>query len=1143
MQREKKLKQMDQSGVSDEATDRHDVTAGAPKPVARRGRTRRVMLFALILVLAVPVGLAALMLRPNGIELPAFARDQVALGLSASLPPGAKIRIGTTRLRLSTTGRPSVAMQDVSLIDRDGRQIARVPQVVTALHRQGVVFGRIQPSQVSLNGLTIAVARATDGSFLISLGDDAPLPAFAGLGDIVAWMNDTMSQKRLAALEVFSLSDLTLRIRDPRAGRAFGLVNGAFDLTRSNSGLEASLSVALQDPNGAGARLDPRQNSRWGASQIRAALRTDGVSRAAELDLMIHDISPRLIAAQSPDLAGLGVVDAPLSVALRGGLDDQGVVSALSGTVALGAGRVTVSGRETALERVKAYVQLDPRSETLVLESLELRSASASFDMVGTVSVVLAERSDTYANRTGVITQAPFADLAAVAQLQITDLALDLPVDSLLALPGPVHLDQVLADLRYNLNTGQLDLGSVIAKTDGLQARLSGRVTPTDAGALIALDGALQQFQFADGLTLWPLAIARKTRQWLHDNLAEATIDRLDFAVRRNPGRRLNVALSGGYRDARLTFLPDMPDMTEASGFFSLNGTRFALSIDQGTIVAEGAALAADGSVFWVENTQIKQRQGRVALQIDGPIGGAFALLTRAPVNMPLDTLPITGRAEFAADIAFPMVKGGSAEDIKWNAQGSLQQVVGDMLLQGRELRAARLQVAASPQELAVTGGVQVQGVPAKIQLTSPVGPEASQGVALSGTLDLSADALAKFGVSNSALEVSGRAPARFELDIRPQAPPNLRLRSSLEGVALSVPSLGWIKPPDLSADLALDMTLSNPVQITSLSLDGAGLQASGSVRLNADASLEVAIFDQVTLDDWLDVSAIFTGRGPDRPPALALRRGRLDLRGFSNRSVPTDQAATAWGPITVALDRLQLADAIQVTELHGEIAGGPVLEGRFSGRINDETPITAALAVNQGRTGLRVKASDAGAALAAMGVLRTGRGGALELVMRSRSGGAVSNTWDGLLTIENLVVENAPALAGLLSAISVVGIVEQMGNGGLSFTETSTELTISPKGFALRDGRANGPSMGITFEGLISPERGVMDLQGVVSPLNILNGIGGALFARRGEGLFGFSYRLSGPMQRPNTEVNPLSILTPGVFRDIFRREPPVLD
>jgi hypothetical protein len=64
--------------------------------------------------------------------------------------------------------------------------------------------------------------------------------------------------------------------------------------------------------------------------------------------------------------------------------------------------------------------------------------------------------------------------------------------------------------------------------------------------------------------------------------------------------------------------------------------------------------------------------------------------------------------------------------------------------------------------------------------------------------------------------------------------------------------------------------------------------------------------------------------------------------------------------------------------------------------------------------------------------------------------------------------------------------------------------------------------------------------MEGVVSPLYMINGLAGALFAPRGEGLFGFSYRLTGTAGQSNVTVNPLSILTPGIFREIFRRPPP---
>jgi hypothetical protein len=53
------------------------------------------------------------------------------------------------------------------------------------------------------------------------------------------------------------------------------------------------------------------------------------------------------------------------------------------------------------------------------------------------------------------------------------------------------------------------------------------------------------------------------------------------------------------------------------------------------------------------------------------------------------------------------------------------------------------------------------------------------------------------------------------------------------------------------------------------------------------------------------------------------------------------------------------------------------------------------------------------------------------------------------------------------------------------------------------------------------------------------VNGIG-AIFTRKGEGLVGFNYNLRGTSSDPKVQVNPLSIFTPGMFREIFRRPPP---
>jgi hypothetical protein len=55
-----------------------------------------------------------------------------------------------------------------------------------------------------------------------------------------------------------------------------------------------------------------------------------------------------------------------------------------------------------------------------------------------------------------------------------------------------------------------------------------------------------------------------------------------------------------------------------------------------------------------------------------------------------------------------------------------------------------------------------------------------------------------------------------------------------------------------------------------------------------------------------------------------------------------------------------------------------------------------------------------------------------------------------------------------------------------------------------------------------------------------MVNGLVGGLFSPRREGLFGFTYRLTGTPEDSSVSVNPLSVLTPGIFREIFRRPPP---
>ena len=135
--------------------------------------------------------------------------------------------------------------------------------------------------------------------------------------------------------------------------------------------------------------------------------------------------------------------------------------------------------------------------------------------------------------------------------------------------------------------------------------------------------------------------------------------------------------------------------------------------------------------------------------------------------------------------------------------------------------------------------------------------------------------------------------------------------------------------------------------------------------------------------------------------------------------------------------------------------------------------------------------------------------------------------------------------MASLLNSISVVGLLQQMEDEGIHFENVTGSGKIRRNGIQIDQLSATGASMGITVHGWYDPHTKTVDFEGVITPIYMVNGafqaVLGKLFGReKGEGLFGFTYTVKGDVGAPKVAVNPLSILTPGVFREIFRSDPP---
>jgi hypothetical protein len=184
------------------------------------------------------------------------------------------------------------------------------------------------------------------------------------------------------------------------------------------------------------------------------------------------------------------------------------------------------------------------------------------------------------------------------------------------------------------------------------------------------------------------------------------------------------------------------------------------------------------------------------------------------------------------------------------------------------------------------------------------------------------------------------------------------------------------------------------------------------------------------------------------------------------------------------------------------------------------------------GGTGFRLTSDSAGEVLAAAGVFARARGGRLELALEP---GRTPGHYQGQLALRDFRVRDMPVLADMLSAVSIVGLLDQLSDQGILFTAAEARLDLTPERVTVRDGAATGPSFGVTAEGTYDTATRRLDLAGVLSPVYLLNGIG-AVLTRPGEGVFGFTYRIAGPAAAPAVSVNPLSVLAPAFLRDIFR-------
>jgi hypothetical protein len=235
-----------------------------------------------------------------------------------------------------------------------------------------------------------------------------------------------------------------------------------------------------------------------------------------------------------------------------------------------------------------------------------------------------------------------------------------------------------------------------------------------------------------------------------------------------------------------------------------------------------------------------------------------------------------------------------------------------------------------------------------------------------------------------------------------------------------------------------------------------------------------------------------------------------------------------------------------------GESAGAVVARVRNDGRVFNElavsgligagAPFRLDIGAGQGRRRVVANAENAGAVLRGLDVVRTLESGKLSIDGWYDDARA-SQPLIGTAQLEDFRVRGSVGMGKLLQAMTLYGLVDVLRGPGIGFTRLLAPFHLEDGVLTLNDARAFSPSLGMTAKGRLDLNTEQADIEGTIVPAYFFNSLlgniplVGRLFSpEAGGGVFAARYTWRGKLDDPAVSVNPLSALTPGFLREIFK-------
>jgi len=678
------------------------------------------------------------------------------------------------------------------------------------------------------------------------------------------------------------------------------------------------------------------------------------------------------------------------------------------------------------------------------------------------------------------------------------------------------------------------------------------------------LEGEFRDLRIDDLGEYWPPKLAPAAREWVTTNIRDGVVGNGKIVMQVSPEEYLKGELSEEALELNIEFdgltaryLDDLPELVEARGTARMTVSTLDIALASGQI---SELEITEGNVR-IDGLDSDTASADISFVASGPISDGLTALNNPPFEfanlMALDPDDTSGQLAARARFAFPLKDEIEMEEIRFAAAANLRDFGMKSGMEGYALDGGSMVVRIDANGMDVDGSVNVAGVPANVKWRKDFHGEHAATTSLSIAMLLDEASRGALGMPELPW-LSGAVPVTAELLADGWHISRGSVTAELTGAVLSIPELIWSKAQSVAGQAKFNFALpakpddpaeqTNQGIISNFSYAGGGLEAQGQVEVGPDFEFRRLELSRLKLGE----SDVTVSLRPLVPSGyfVALNGARFDMRPYISQFVGGDaESDLPRLKLEARLGQMILGDGHVLNQMRGRAVynGSGWEEMRAVGALKQGAPVDISVKSGAEKSEIIVVSKNGGAFARDLGIFENAIGGQLSItatIDEASDGRPVS----GQVIFKKFKVVDAPTLTRILTVGSLADVADLLAGTGISFDEFEAPFVMQNGMIKTEGARGAGSSIGINFDGVVDRNREQISLAGTLVPANILNTVPGKIpilgdifVGGKGQGLFGVTFQVTGPVSEPKVTVNPLSALAPGILRTIFfgRRQP----